>query len=179
MDIRVTAATNTDLEKAVAEQRFRADLFYRLSVVVIRVPPLRERREDIPLLTEEFVRRACSRAGRQIELTPGALGVITAFDWPGNVRQLENLIERVVLLASASTVQPDDLPAPLNSTHRSVSTGFFHDLPTLDELERQYLQHVMEAVGGNRTRAAQVLGIDRRTLYRMAERFGLKLGEES
>ena len=95
------------------------------------------------------------------------------------MRQLENLIERVVLLVPASTVQPDDLPAPLNSTHRSVSTGFFRDLPTLDELERQYLQHVMEAVGGNRTRAAQVLGIDRRTLYRMAERFGLKLGEES
>jgi DNA-binding NtrC family response regulator len=139
---------------------------------------LRERREDIPLLAEEFLRRACSRAGRQVELSPGALDVIIAFDWPGNVRQLENLIERVVLLAPGSTVQPDDLPAPLNPSHRSVATGFFRDLPTLDELERQYLQHVMEAVGGNRTRAAQVLGIDRRTLYRMAERFGLKLGGE-
>ena len=178
LDIRVIAATNADLEKAVAEQRFRADLFYRLGVVVIRVPPLRERREDIPLLAEEFLRRACSRAGRQVELSPGALDVITAFDWPGNVRQLENLIERVVLLAPGSPVQPDDLPAPLNPAHRSVATGFFRDLPTLDELERQYLQHVMEAVGGNRTRAAQVLGIDRRTLYRMAERFGLKLGGE-
>jgi DNA-binding NtrC family response regulator len=178
LDIRVIAATNADLEKAVAEQRFRADLYYRLSVVVIRVPPLRERRDDIPLLTEEFLRRACSRAERQVELSPGALDVIAAFDWPGNVRQLENLIERVVLLAPGSTVQPDDLPAPLDPTHRSVATGFFRDLPTLDELERQYLQHVLEAVGGNRTRAAQVLGIDRRTLYRMAERFGLKLGGE-
>ena len=129
------------------------------------MPPLRERREDIPLLTEEFLRRACGRAGRQIELSPAALDVIVAFDWPGNVRQLENLIERVVLLAPVSTVQPDDLPAPLNSSHRTVATGFFRDLPSLDELERQYLQHVMEAVGGNRTRAAQVLGIDRRTLY--------------
>src|SRR4029453_2069130 len=120
-------ATNSDLEKAVSEQRFRADLFYRLGVVVIRVPPLRERREDIPLLTEEFLRRACGRAGRQIELSPAALAVIVAFDWPGNVRQLENVIERVVLLAPGSTVQPDDLPAPLNASHRTVVTGFFRD----------------------------------------------------
>jgi DNA-binding NtrC family response regulator len=179
LDIRVIAATNADLEKAVADQRFRSDLYYRLSVVVIRVPPLRERREDIPLLTAEFLRRACGRAGRQVELSAAAMDTIVAYDWPGNVRQLENIVERVVVLAPSTMVQPDDLPAPLSGSHRTVATGFFRDLPSLDELERQYLLHVIEAVGGNRTRAAQVLGIDRRTLYRMAERFGLRLTEES
>ena len=179
LDLRVVAATNADLERAVGEQRFRADLFYRLSVLVIRVPPLRERREDIPLLAEEFLRGACARARRHVELSPAALEALCAYGWPGNVRQLENVIERVVLLTAGTTVQPEDLPEPLGARQSSVPARFARDLPTLDELERRYLVHVLEAVAGNRTRAAQVLGIDRRTLYRMAERFGVNLGEES
>src|SRR5919197_1242463 len=150
VDVRVVAATNVDLEREVAQQRFRQDLFYRLRVIVIHVPALRDRREDIPLLIETFLDSACSRAGRRVELTPAAIAALTAYRWPGNVRELENTIERL-----------------------------FADLPSLDEIERRYLLHVIEQVGGNRTRAAEVLGIDRRTLYRMAERFGIDLSDET
>ena len=109
VDNRVVAATNRDLERAVAEQQFRADLYYRLSVIVIRLPALRERRDDIPLLMAAFLKAACKRAGRQIELSSGALDVLLAYDWPGNVRQLENTIERIVLFSRGAVVGPDDL----------------------------------------------------------------------
>jgi DNA-binding NtrC family response regulator len=178
VDNRVVAATNRDLEKAVAEQQFRADLYYRLSVIVIRLPTLRERREDIPLLVATFLNAACKRAGRQIELSSGALEVLLAYDWPGNVRQLENTIERIVLFSRGAVVGRDDLPVLLHSGRRDTPAGLFEDLPTLDDVERRYLEHVLKAVGRNRTRAAEVLGIDRRTLYRMAERYGIKLGDE-
>ena len=178
VDNRVVAATNRDLEKATAEQQFRADLYYRLSVIVIRLPALRERREDIPLLVATFLKTACKRAGRQIELSPGALDVLLEYDWPGNVRQLENTIERIVLFSRGAVVGPDDLPVLLQSSRRDTPTGLFEDLPTLEDVERRYLEHVLQAVGRNRTRAAEVLGIDRRTLYRMAERYGIKLADE-
>ena len=178
VDNRVVAATNRDLERAVAEQQFRADLYYRLSVIVIRLPALRERRDDIPLLIAAFLKAACKRAGRQIELSSGALDVLLAYDWPGNVRQLENTIERIVLFSRGSVVGPDDLPIVLQNVRRDTPAGLFEDLPTLEEVERRYLEHVLQAVGRNRTRAADVLGIDRRTLYRMAERYGIKLGDE-
>jgi len=178
VDNRVVAATNRDLERAVAEQRFRADLYYRLSVIVIRVPTLRERRDDIPLLIASFLRAACKRAGRQVELSSGALDVLIAYDWPGNVRQLENTVERIVLFSRGSVVGPDDIPTVLQNAHRDTPAGLFEDLPSLEELERRYFEHVLRAVGRNRTRAADVLGIDRRTLYRMADRFGIKLGDE-
>jgi len=178
VDNRVVAATNRDLERAAGEQQFRTDLYYRLSVIVIRVPPLRERRDDIPLLVAAFLRAACQRAGRPIELSSGALDVLLSYDWPGNVRQLENTIERIVLFSRGSVVGPDDLPIVLQHVRRDTPAGLFEDLPSLEEVERRYLEHVLQAVGRNRTRAADVLGIDRRTLYRMAERFGIKLSDE-
>jgi DNA-binding NtrC family response regulator len=179
VDNRVVAATNRDLERAVAEQRFRADLYYRLSVIAIRLPTLRERRDDIPLLIASFLKSACQRAGRQVELSSGALDMLLAYDWPGNVRQLENTVERLVLFSRGSVVGTDDVPTVLQNIHRDTPAGLFEDLPSLDELERRYFEHVLRAVGRNRTRAADVLGIDRRTLYRMADRFGVKLGDES
>jgi DNA-binding NtrC family response regulator len=178
VDNRVVAATNRDLERAIGEQRFRADLYYRLSVIVIRLPALRERRDDIPLLITTFLKAACKRTGRQIELSSGAVDVLLAYDWPGNVRQLENTVERIVLFSRGSVVDPDDIPAVLQNARRDTPAGLFEDLPSLEEVERRYLEHVLQAVGRNRTRAADVLGIDRRTLYRMAERFGIKLGDE-
>jgi DNA-binding NtrC family response regulator len=178
VDNRVIAATNRDLERAVADQQFRADLYYRLSVIVIRLPSLRERRDDIPLLIAAFLKAACKRAGRQIELSPGAVDVLLAYDWPGNVRQLENTIERLVLFSRGSVVRPDDISTVLQNVRRDTPTGLFEDFPSLEEVERRYLEHVLQAVGRNRTRAADVLGIDRRTLYRMAERYGIKLGDE-
>jgi DNA-binding NtrC family response regulator len=178
VDNRVVAATNRDLERAVGEQRFRADLFYRLSVIVIRLPALRERRDDIPLLIAAFLKKASNRVGREIQLLPGAVDVLLGYDWPGNVRQLENTIERIVLFTRGSVVGPDDLPDLLHGAKRDTPAGLFEDLPSLEEMERRYLEHVLRAVGRNRTRAADVLGIDRRTLYRMADRFGIKLGDE-
>jgi DNA-binding NtrC family response regulator len=177
VDVRVVAATNVDLEQEVAQQRFRQDLFYRLSVIVIRVPALRERRDDIPLLIETFLHNACGRAGRQVELTREAIVALSNYRWPGNVRELENTIERLVVLSRGASVDLSDLPFKPPSGP-DLQERLFTDLPSLDELERRYLLHVIEQVGGNRTRAAEVLGIDRRTLYRMAERFGITLSEE-
>jgi DNA-binding NtrC family response regulator len=181
IDARIISATNRDLEKEVAEQRFRQDLYYRLTVIVIQVPPLRERQADIPLLVDRFLQNASARAGRTVELTPAALEALTAHNWPGNVRELENTIERLVLFCRGSSIEVTDLPPGINRAGASADLHqrVFADLPSLDELERRYLVHVLHAVGGNRTRAAEVLGIDRRTLYRMAARFGLHLEEET
>jgi DNA-binding NtrC family response regulator len=178
VDARIISATNRDLEKDVAEHRFRQDLFYRLSVIVITVPPLRERRADIPLLVERFLQSASARAGRSATLADAALDALAAYDWPGNVRELENTIERLVLFNRGAAIDVDDLPPAIGKSSGSgIHQRLFADLPSLDELQRQYLIHVLQAVGGNRTRAAEVLGIDRRTLYRMAERYGMKLDE--
>ncbi len=189
VDARIVAATNRDLEAEVKAGTFREDLFYRLSVVNLHVPPLRARRGDIPLLAEKFLQRATENAGRRLRFAPGTLDALAAYGWPGNVRELESAIEYASLRARGYEITPDDLPAKLQSTVSSLAASsssplstLYADLPALDELERRYLLHVLERTQGNRTRAAEVLGIDRRTLYRMAERFGIPLdrdGEES
>jgi DNA-binding NtrC family response regulator len=178
VDVRVIAATNRDLEGEVKRGNFREDLFYRLSVVTLVVPPLRERVEDIPLLATHFLKRAAATTGREASLSDDALRMLKRYAWPGNVRELENTVEHLVLYSRDARVTPDDLPAKFHRAVPPVQSGpvdLFVDLPTLDELERRYMIHVLETVGGNRTRAAEVLGVDRRTLYRMAERFGVKL----
>jgi DNA-binding NtrC family response regulator len=176
-DARVVAATNVDLDRSVADQRFRQDLYYRLSVIVIQLPALRDRREDIPLLIEQFMRNASTRTGRPVTLSPDAIVALTSYRWPGNVRELENTIERLVVF-SRGRIELPDLPDTVLAAP-SFEERMFQDLPSLDELERRYLVHVLDAVGGNRSRAAEALGIDRRTLYRMAERLGVALKDES
>ena len=176
VDARVVAATNVDLERAVVEQRFRQDLYYRLGVILIRLPALRERREDIPLLVDRFVRDAAARAGKQVAISPEAIAALAAYAWPGNVRELENTIERLAVF-SRGRIEVEDLPAAIVAAP-ALEERLFQDLPTLEELERRYLQHVLHTMGGNRSRAAEALGIDRRTLYRMAERFGIDLKDE-
>ncbi|MDT5159052.1 MAG: two-component system, NtrC family, response regulator AtoC [Acidobacteriota bacterium] len=185
VDARVVAATNRDLEREVKAGRFREDLFYRLSVVTLRVPALRERRSDIPLLAERFLRAASENAGRgRLRLSEATLNRLVAYDWPGNVRELESAVEYAALHARGAEVAPEDLPPKLQTAEvrqaasRSPLAALYEDLPSLDELERRYLQHVLEATGGNRTRTAEILRIDRRTLYRMAERFQIKLDDE-
>ena len=179
VDARVIAATNKDLEAEVKAGKFREDLFYRLSVVTLHLPPLRERRTDIPLLAEKFLRRAAPEGRRALRLSDEALACLVAHDWAGNVRELQSAIEHAALRARDAEVSPDDLPPKLQSEEvRRAGRHFplsalYEDLPALDEMERRYLLHVMEATGGNRSRAAEVMGIDRRTLYRMAERFGI------
>ncbi|MCA1586769.1 MAG: sigma-54 dependent transcriptional regulator, partial [Acidobacteria bacterium] len=178
VDVRIVAATNVDVERAVGEGHFRQDLYYRLGVVVIHLPPLRDRREDVPILVERFLGAASSKNGKQVELSPAALEALTAYHWPGNVRELENTIERLVVFSRRSRIDLVDLPPSVMPRAPALEKRLFDDLPTLDEIERRYLIHVIEQVSGNRTRAAEVMGIDRRTLYRMAERFGVPLREE-
>jgi DNA-binding NtrC family response regulator len=177
-DVRILAATNVDVERAVAEGKFRQDLFYRLGVVIITLPPLRERREDIPLLIERFMKGAVAKAGKQVELTAAAVESLSAYPWPGNVRELENMIERLVVFSRGSRIDLGDLPPTVTPRGPTLERRLFDDLPPLEEIERRYLLHVLEQVGNNRTRAAEVMGIDRRTLYRMAERFGIPLAEQ-
>lgn len=172
---RVIAATNRALEQDVEDGRFRQDLYYRLSVIVIRVPPLRERRADIPLLIRSFLDDACRRAGQKKVLATETLESLMRHHWPGNVRELRNTIERLVVSSRSTLLEAVDLPPAFSALREAPGEHPFSDLPTLEELERRYLTHVLSATDGNRSRAADVLGIDRRTLYRMAERFGISL----
>jgi DNA-binding NtrC family response regulator len=185
VDVRIIAATNRNLSQLVKEGQFREDLFYRLNVVRIMMPPLRERREDIPMLAHHFLQKVSSENGTLIRgFVPDAMAVLQRYHWPGNVRELENVIERAVSLTHGPLILPDDLP---DSVRQSLSSsrepamlpGLAGELISLDELEKRYLIRVLKESGHNKVRAAKILGIDRRTLYRMAERFGLDLGEEN
>jgi len=179
VDARILAATNRNLEQDVKAGKFREDLFYRLSVVTLRVPSLKERRTDIPLLAERFLSMVLEREGhKQLSLSEETIRTLVAYNWPGNVRELESAIEYAVLHARGHAIVPEDLPEKLQSAQvrsaaRSPLSALFEDLPALDELERRYLLYILEVAGGNRTRAAEILGIDRRTLYRMIERYGI------
>lgn len=168
IDVRFVAATNQDLTAMVADGRFREDLYYRLHVVAIRLPTLRERREDIPLLIEHFLGRQERSAGRTFALTPEALDALMQHDWPGNVRELENTLARAVVLSHQGLIMPSDLPVSLRRSEASPSdTSLFQERPTLEQLSRRYATKVLQEEGGNKTKAAQVLGIDRKTLYRL------------
>lgn len=184
VDTRVIAATNRNVEKEVKNGTFREDLFYRLSVVTLRVPALRERRTDIPLLADRFLRTASERMeGRVFRLDEETTKILVAYDWPGNVRELESVIEHAAMRARGNEVMPQDLPEKLQSPElkaaaQSPLAALYGDLPSLAELERRYLVYVLETISGNRSRAAEIMGIDRRTLYRMAERYGIALDGE-
>jgi two-component system response regulator HydG len=173
-DVRIIAATNRDLESEVAEHRFREDLFYRINVVRIDVPPLRARQGDVLLLAQHFLQRYALHSRRPVlGITGGAAEKLSSYAWPGNVRELQNCIERAVALAPLDHVSEGDLPEkirahkPTRIEPSSSDPGAF--LP-MDEVERRYIARVLDAVGGNKTFAAQVLGFDRRTLYRKLER---------
>jgi DNA-binding NtrC family response regulator len=178
-DARVIAATNRDLEKRVNSGLFREDLFYRLNVVSIEVPSLRERQEDIPKLIAYFIRRLSAKGQTAPQFSAKVLEILVRYPWPGNVRELENTIERLALFSRGRLIEVQDLPEKIRQKQVSVEGRMFEGLPPLDEMERRYLFHVLNAVGGNRKKAAEVLKIDRRTLYRMLERFGSGEGHET
>ncbi len=169
VDVRVVAASNRDLSQAVKEGRFREDLFYRLNVVTLRLPPLRERREDIALLAEHFAAKHGRAEGAT--LSPAARDLLVAYDWPGNVRELENVVARALALNPSGVILPDDLPEHVRAAQRAPPAqgggAATAERPTLDELERRYAAQVLQETGGNKTRAAEILGIDRKTLYRL------------
>jgi len=172
-EARVITATNRDLETEVEEKRFREDLFYRINVVAIPVPPLRARAGDILLLAQYFLKRIASRSGKPVQGISGpAARLLMDYDWPGNVRELENCMERAVALCRLDEITVDDLPAKIQEHQSSkivITTESPGELITLHEMERRYVRQVLTAVGGNKTHAARILGIDRRSLYRRLE----------
>jgi two-component system response regulator HydG len=174
LDVRIVAATNRDLAQAIRDGRFREDLYYRLNVVPVALPPLRERREDIPVLAEHFLSRASERHGRALRLAPAATARLLSYAWPGNVRELENAIERASILANGELVSPEDLPPHIAS---GVGLGPVPTLPAqqnLAEVEKAHILQTLERCGWNHSRAAEALGIGRTTLWRKLKEYGLE-----
>jgi DNA-binding NtrC family response regulator len=175
VDVRIIAATNRNLEAEVASARFREDLYYRINVVRIDVPSLRERENDVLMLAQRFVEDSSQRNQKHvIGISEPAAKQLIDYDWPGNVRELENCIERAVTLTKFDHVMLEDLPEKVRAHQTSRLTFSEEDpktMPTLEDLEKRYVQSVLKAVGGNKTHAAQVLGVDRRTLYRKLEKY--------
>ena len=178
IDVRVLSATNRDLSQRMREGAFREDLFYRLNVIEIVLPPLRDRSEDILPLTEHFLTEAGKRNGKPLRgLSEAASKILLQYPWPGNVRELENLIERAVALAEGDVVGVEDLPPQVRERRSAdILQGALQRSLTLDELEREYIHRVLQAEGGNKTRAAQRLGLDRKTLYRKLDEYSRPAG---
>ncbi|MEE4352403.1 MAG: sigma-54 dependent transcriptional regulator [Desulfatiglans sp.] len=173
-DVRILAATNRDLKKAIKEKRFREDLYYRLNVISIHVPPLRERREDIPLLAEAFVKKYCIEMNQEpVKVSAPALELLTQYDWPGNVRELENIIERALVIGRGTKIMPDDLP--FSKKDLGTST-----LPSsLKMMEKMHIERILEESEWNISRAARQLEIDRQTLYNKIDKYEIQKGGPS
>jgi len=175
VDVRLIAATNSDLYEGVRKNQFRDDLYYRLNVVHITLPPLKDRPQDIPLLAEHFLTKYSQDYGvGKKGFSKDALQRLMDYDWPGNVRELENCIERAVTLGHTDLIMPEDLPAHFNMTGQE--RPFIASLPnnlTLKELEVAYIRKVLQKTGGNKAKAASILGINRRTIYRLAQQYSL------
>ncbi|MEX0891015.1 MAG: sigma-54 dependent transcriptional regulator [Gemmatimonadota bacterium] len=178
IDVRIIAATNRDLDHEIRAGTFRSDLYYRLNVITLHLPPLREREEDVQLLAERFLGRLAEHHARAgLRVTPEAMALLRAYDWPGNVRELENALERAVIVTDGDVIDVDALPgrvrepaaAPLVTENTPAN-------PTLEIIERAYILWVLEAEEGNKARAAEVLGIDPSTLYRKLNRYGIGNG---
>ena len=181
LDVRVVSSSNRDLAQLVGEGRFRQDLYYRLVVFPIELPPLRRRREDIPALVEHFLAKHAGDAGRRImRVEPAALELLMRHDWPGNVRELENVIHRSLLVASPPELKRDDLPRELTGARTGApsSDGEPAELCSLEELERQAIARAIDHFGGNLSDVARLLGIGRSTLYRKLEQYGLRAGKD-
>jgi DNA-binding NtrC family response regulator len=169
-DFRVIAATNESLEELVKEGKFREDLYYRLNVFTLFIPPLRERKSDIPVLTEYFLKRFCNMMNKTIKtLSPEALDFLMKYQWPGNVRELENAIERAVVVSKKDVLNTDDFSFLSLKGDEKIETGI-----TLEEVEKKYIISVLEKTGWNISKAAEILGIDRVTIYNKMNRYGLK-----
>jgi DNA-binding NtrC family response regulator len=173
VDVRIVAATHQDLKKLVEEGRFRSDLFYRLNVVSLNVPPLRERKDDIPLLATHFLQKYAAQQNKNIRgISQEMMRILSGYQFPGNVRELENVIERAVALSTGDMLEVKDLPDDLKEAPPggAVAEG---NLPTLEEKERQYVLWVLAQTRGNRTKAAEILGVDRVSLWRKLKRYGM------
>jgi DNA-binding NtrC family response regulator len=183
VDVRVVAATNYNLAEAVKHGQFRQDLYYRLNVVAIHLPPLRERCDDIPLLAQHFLRHYCRENNKTIAtISEPAMELLRAYSWPGNIRELENAIEQAVALSNQSILTTEDLPRDMRDHHASrfppegIEEGQFSfpDVPSLEEVKRRYVLHALKQTQGNVSAAARLLHVDRRSLYRMLARYKIE-----
>jgi len=171
VDVRIIAATNANLEETIRAGRFREDLYYRLAVFPIHLPPLKERAEDIPELTRLFVEKYSAKAMKRFrDVSPAFLSVLASYDFPGNIRELENIVQRAVVIEDSDVLRPSSLPAYLLKN----SPGEQKRFPTIQELERDHISLVLRACDGRKHQAAETLGIDRKTLYRKMRQFGLE-----
>lgn len=173
-DTRLVAATNRDLQQMIQQGNFREDLFYRLNVISVTLPPLRERREDIPLLAEHFLERAGRKHGRAFRLSPEALECLLRYPWPGNVRELENAMERTAILAHAAQIGVEDIPPHIAVGMSLGPAPSLAALQRLADIERAHILQALERVGWNHSRAADALGIGRTTLWRKLKEYGLR-----
>lgn len=179
VDVRIIAATNRDLEEEMRRGNFRSDLFYRLNVIALHLPPLRERRDDLLLLIEQFLQVLGQESGSEPKaLSQESLDAVMVYEWPGNVRELENALEHAVVLCKATLIEPGFLPERITRRRKEplVSERSYRN-PTLEVIERAYIMWVLQAEGGNKTRAAEVLGIDPSTLYRKLARYEEQVAE--
>ncbi len=183
VDVRVIAATNKDIAALVRAGTFREDLYYRLNVVSVQLPPLRDRADDIPALAHHFLRKYARESDKPVTgFSDEAFRVLRAYQWPGNIRELENAIERAVTLSSHRVLTADDLPLDVRqglvaqdaAQVASTLSGMFADVPTLEEVKKRYISHVLETNRGNLSRAAVILDVDRRSLYRMMDRYKIE-----
>lgn len=178
VNVRIVAATHKDLKAAIKEGRFREDLYYRLSVIPIVIPPLRQRREDIPLLAEHFLRKYSATNGSRVKgFTKRAMAKLVGLRWEGNVRELENVVERAVVLCVQDLIDESDIPSPETVDSEQFFSNATSDFPTLEQLESRYIQVVLDKTAGRKDKAAQILGINRRTLYRKEREYGLTTGD--
>jgi len=178
IDVRILAATNRDLEQAVAQGAFRRDLYFRLNVLNLKIPPLRERRQDIPLLAGHFLERASRNSGCERLLSDAAMKALLAYDWPGNVRELENCLERACAMNSGLLIQATDLPSYLTgaNTHRAGSGNGSSRIIPISELEKQTILATIAQLNGDKLLAARMLGIGKTTLYRKLKEYGSQDG---
>ncbi|MDZ7372627.1 MAG: sigma-54 dependent transcriptional regulator [candidate division KSB1 bacterium] len=180
VDVRIISATNRNLEEAMKKGEFREDLYYRISVFPIHLPPLRERKEDIPLLAAHFLKKYSEQEGKQVDsISPEALELMMAYNWPGNVRELENAIERAVVLATTNEITPKELPAPVRALGEKRIYEADQTLSSwIEKLEEQALRQALLECEGNISETARRLGIGRATIYRKAKKYGLPIGKQ-
>lgn len=180
VDIRIIAATNQDLKRKIEEGKFREDLFYRLNVLSLVMPPLRKRKEDLPLLVSHFIKKYCQEMGRKTKrIAPEAMNVFESYPWPGNVRELENVIERVVAIEERGIITRDSLPEELLAPHKKPDTTYLFEPgfslnSHLDDIAKNYIKQARQAAGGKLRETASLLGISYRTLRYLIDKYGLK-----
>jgi transcriptional regulator with PAS, ATPase and Fis domain len=175
VDVRVIAATNRNLERLINERKFREDLFYRLNVVNLEIPPLRERKEDIPLLADFLVKKLCKSLGiGEKNISQSTYNVLLRYKWPGNVRELENALERALNVIDSDIIQPEHLPYYIRQSGNSLKDGVFNLKSIVEETEKETIKRALNAAGGSSLEAAKLLGISKSTFYDKLAKYGIK-----